>query len=82
MSDADQVLLDDEDAVFLQLRSEQRVRFLRHRHQNVGPRDVGIENRLIRQDDLRAAGAATGFGAEGLGHGGVAGLRRCSRPCR
>ena len=61
---ANEVLLDDEDAVVLQLRRKERVGFLRHGYENVGSRDVGIENRLVRQDYLRAASTAAGFRAE------------------
>src|SRR5271165_1699122 len=69
---AHQVLLDDEDAVGLQLGGEERVGFLRHGDEDVGAGYIRIEDGFIGEDDLRAAGAAAGLRAEGLGHGGEA----------
>ena len=46
--------------------------FLRHHHQDVRLGHVGVEDRVAREDDLRAGGAAARFGAEALRHGGVA----------
>src|ERR1017187_341428 len=74
-----QVLFKDENAVVLKLRSEGYVRLLRHHHQNVGPRHVGIQHGRIRKNELRAAGPAAGFGPEVLRHGGVAWLIDAAR---
>src|SRR5208337_3148466 len=74
LADAHQVLFDDQNALVLDLRSEERVRLLRHHDQDVGPGHVGIEHRRIGKNELCAAGTATRLRPKVLRHGGVAGL--------
>ncbi len=69
---AHQVLLDDQRPVFPHLRRKDCVGLVRHHHQHVGTRDIGIKHRSVGQNDLRAASAAAGFRAEALRHGGKA----------
>src|SRR5208337_2102485 len=73
-ADTHQVLFDDQSTLVLELRSKERVRLLRHHNQDVGPGNVGVEHRSIREDKLRAAGSAARLWPEVLRHGGVAGL--------
>ena len=69
-----QILLDDQDAAVFQFGREAHVGLLRHYDQDVGLGDVGIQDRRIGKDELRAAGAAAGFRTEVLRHGGVSAL--------
>jgi hypothetical protein len=44
---------------------------LRHDHQDVRLRQVGVEHRLIGENELSATGAATRLRTKVLGHGGM-----------
>src|SRR5215469_15083580 len=69
-----EVLFHDQCPAYFQLRHETRVGFLRHHDHDVGLRDVRIEDRLVGEQQLRAARATTCFGTEVLRHCGVGAL--------
>ena len=70
-----QILLDDQDAAIFQFGDEAHVRLLRHHDEDVWPGDVRVQDWRIGKDELRAAGAASGFRTEVLSHGGKRALK-------
>ena len=69
-----EILFDEQQAVFLQLRNEAAIGLVGHGDQNVGTSDIRVEDRFIGKDELRAASPAARFRPEILGHGGVLAL--------
>jgi hypothetical protein len=76
---AHQLLLGDQSPSRLELRGEACVGFLAHHHQDVRLSHIRVENRVRRENDLRAGRAAAGLRAEALSHGGESALENRGR---
>ena len=72
MIDPHQFLLHNQDPAGLQLRREDRVRFLAHHHQDVRLGHVWVQNRLARKNHLRGRRPSARLRPEALRHRGVA----------
>ena len=76
----DHVLFVKQQTAGPDFRTEARASLLRHHHQNIRRADIGVEDRLIGNNQLDATSAAAGLRAEALSQGDVLVVvdRRCT----